>query len=539
MSADLTTEVAVVGSGVAGALAAAKLAEAGIDVVILEAGPRITREAAVQSFAEAPIRSPDAPYPVTAAAPYPRRGDPDGYVIESGPDTFGPSYIRLVGGTTWHWLGACPRLVPDDFRMKSRFGRAVDWPIAYEDLEPWYAQAERALGVAGDDADDLGSPRSSGYPMAAMPLSYLDLQVAERLAGSPYPSLPTPYARNTADWNGRPPCCGAASCIPICPSGAKYDAMVHVARAEAAGARILERCVVHKLELAPDRRIASLLYRRPDRSDVRLRAKVFVLAAHGIETPKILFMSRGEGAPDGLANSSGVLGRFLMDHPYKLSWALTKEPLWPYRGPIRLSAVNSTRLGDRRARVPAFRSGIDNSAYNWPLGGPTVTVRHLIRQGLRGAALQQAILDQTSRQIGLTALTEQLPDPENRVVADFDRRDALGLPRPRLHFRLDDYTKAGLAEAERVHEAIFALIGTSETHHRPGAMPGGHIMGTTRMGDDPRSSVVDPSLRAHDHPNLFLLGSGAFPTGGAANPTLTIAALSLRAVEPIKTALRA
>ena len=538
MSEDLTTEVAVVGSGVAGALAAAELAEAGIDVVILEAGPRITREAAVQSFAEAPIRSPDAPYPITEAAPYPRRGDPDGYVIESGPDRFGPSYIRLVGGTTWHWLGACPRLVPDDFRMNSRFGLAVDWPISYDDLEPWYGRAEWALGVAGDDAEDLGAPRSSAYPMAAMPLSYLDLEVAKALAGSPYQPLATPYARNTASWNDRPPCCGSASCVPICPSAAKYDAMVHVARAEAAGARLLERCVVHRLELAPDRRIAGLVYRRPDRSDGRIRAKVFVLAAHAIETPKILFMSRGEGAPDGLANGSGLVGRNLMDHPHKLSWALANQPLWPYRGPIKLSAVNSTRLGDWRARRPAFRAETDNSALNWPAGGPATTVRALIRSGLRGSALKRAILDETSRQIGLTSLTEQLPDPDNRVVADFERRDALGLPRPRIHFRLDDYTKAGMTEAARVHEAIFALIGTSETHHVPGATPGSHIMGTTRMGDDPRSSVVDRNLRAHDHPNLFLLGSGAFPTGGAANPTLTIAALSLRAVAPITATLQ-
>jgi choline dehydrogenase-like flavoprotein len=293
----------------------------------------------------------------------------------------------------------------------------------------------------------------------------------------------------------------------------------------------------YQVDLDAERRMAGLRYRRPDRSEGRVRAKVYVLAAHGIETAKILLMSHSDHAPDGVGNASGQVGRNLMDHPYKLSWALARQPLWPYRGPIRLSAIDSTRHGDRAER-PAFRVNIDNSALYWPAGGPVTTVRKLIEAGLRGAALEREILAQTSRQVGLNSLTEQLPDPDNRIVPDFDRRDALGIPRPRIHFRIDDYSKAGMAEAVRVHERIFGLIGTTEHHHSEGAVPGSHIMGTYRMGHDPRTSVVDRDLRAHDHPNLFLLGSGVFPTGGAANPTLTIAALSLRAVDPIAKALQ-
>lgn len=533
---DDLAEVAIVGSGVAGALLAARLAKSGVDAVLVEAGPLVSRGEALEAYDQAVVQSLDAPYPKTDYAPYPLRGDPDAYCIESGPDRFGPTYLRVAGGTTWHWEATCIRLLPEDLRLRSRFGLAEDWPIDYDTLEPWYGLAERELGVSAS-SDDLGSPRSSGYPLPAMPQSYLDREVANALKGSPYPTHPNPQARNTVPWNDRPPCCGSASCVPICPSAAKYDAMVHVDQAMAAGARLLDRSVVYRVDLDAARRIAGLRYRRPDRSEGRIRAKVYVLAAHGIETPKILLMSRSDRAPDGVANASGQVGRNLMDHPYKLSWALTKRPLWPYRGPVRLFAIDSTRRGDRADR-PAFRVNVDNSALYWPVGGPVTTVRALIEAGLRGVALEREILAQTSRQIGLNALTEQLPDPDNRIVPDFDRRDALGIPRPRIHFRLDDYTKAGMAEAERVHELIFGLIGTTEIHHRAGAAPGSHIMGTYRMGDDPRRSVVDRDLRAHDHPNLFLLGSGVFPTGGAANPTLTIAALALRAADPIRAALR-
>ncbi|MEM7023375.1 MAG: GMC family oxidoreductase [Pseudomonadota bacterium] len=537
MADEIAADVVIVGSGVAGALVAAKLAQRGIDVALIEAGPSVSRGEALEAYDRAAVRGLDAPYPKTAYAPYPLRGDPDAYCIEAGPDQFGPTYLRLVGGTTWHWEGTCIRLLPDDLRLRSRFGRGTDWPIDYQDLEPWYGLAEHALGVSGSSSD-LGSPRSGDYPLPVMPQSYLDLQVAAALEGSPYPSHPNPQARNTIPWNDRPTCCGSASCVPICPSSAKYDAMVHVEQALASGARILDRSVVHQVDIDADQRVSGLRFRRPDRSEVRVRAKVYALAAHGIETAKILLMSRSERAPDGIANASGQVGRNLMDHPYKLSWALAKRPLWPYRGPIRLSAVDSTRYGDRSER-PAFRVGIDISALNWPAGGPTTTVRALIEEGLRGDALQREILHQTSRQVGLNALVEQLPNPANRIVPDFERRDALGIPRPRIHFRLDDYTKSGLAEAERVHGRIFDLIGITEQHHIEGAVPGSHIMGTYCMGDDPRNSVVDGELRAHDHANLFLLGSGVFPTGGAANPTLTIAALSLRAVDPISQSLRA
>ena len=160
----IRTDVVVVGSGVAGALVAFQLAKAGVKVTILEAGPPVDRDEAVEVFRAATAKVPESPYPNTAYAPHPtvlEIGVPGtGYFIQDGPDPFGSTYERIVGGTTWHWLGTTPRLLPSDFRMKTLFGVGVDWPMSYDDLEPWYVQAEYAIGVAGDGDNDQGSPRS-------------------------------------------------------------------------------------------------------------------------------------------------------------------------------------------------------------------------------------------------------------------------------------------------------------------------------------------------------------------------------------------
>lgn len=533
-----SAEVVIIGAGISGGLIASRLATAGVKVLVLEAGPRVNRDDAVELYRRAAIKVPECAYPNTPYAPHPASDAPDAYYVQDGPALFGSTYLRQVGGTTWHWLGTVFRFVPDDFRLKTRFGVGVDWPIRYEDLETWYGQAERELGVSGDSAADLGSRRSGPYPLPPIPLSHLDQRFKAVLAAEGIRVDGTPQARNSQANDGRPACCGSASCIPICPVQAKYDATVHLGRAERAGAELLEQAVVASLEADASGRITTAVVKRPDGSVERVTGKVFVLAAHGIESPKLLLQSRSSQYPAGLANRSDQVGRNLMDHPTQQTSGMSGEPVWPYRGPLSTSGVETGRAGTWRATRPAYRIQIDNQGWGWARGAPESTARELIAQGLRGEALDRTLAEQTARQVALACMVEQLPLAENRVVPDFDRPDALGLPRPRITYRLDDYVQRGLAEGRRTNERILRALKSTDIVHNEVIQAAGHIIGTCRMGTNPREAVVDADLRAHDHANLFIVGSSVFPTSAASNPTLTIAALALRAAGPIERAVR-
>jgi choline dehydrogenase-like flavoprotein len=535
--ADIEADVIIVGSGISGALLAAKLSASGVKVAILEAGARVDRADARQRFWNAPIRVPECPYPPSPEANHPISNDPDHWYRQVGPNKFKSTYLKVVGGTTWHWLGTCLRFVPNDFRLRTAHGRGIDWPISYDELEPFYGEAEHEVGVAGDSGEPLGSPRSAGYPMPAIPQTFLDKVYARALIGTDYELRATPQARNSVSGNGRPACCGNASCIPICPIGAKYDATVHLSLAERNGAVLHAQTTATKVEVGTEGRVTAVRFKRWDGSEGVASGKVFVLAAHAIETPRLLLHSSSEALPNGVSNRSDQVGRNLMDHPTQLSWALSPEPVWPYRGPLSTSSIENFRDHPRRGQLPAMRIEIGNDGWSWPKGAPVSTAADFARQGLRGQKLNDALRGQASRHVRLASQVEQLPDPDNRVTLDPSEADMYGVPLPRLAYRLDDYVRTGLKAASAAHAEIFERLGATGIEHRDAPEGAGHIMGTARMGNDPKSSVVDRELRSHDHANLFILGSAVFPTGATANPTLTIAALSLRSAGSVKAAL--
>lgn len=526
--ADLNADVVIVGSGVAGALIADRLAGAGVKVVILEAGDEVDRGEAVERFQNALIKTPESAYPVGPDADHPLAWNPDYWYRQTGPDKFLSTYIKAVGGTTWHWLGTALRMSPNDFRLASLYDKGADWPLDYSAIEPFYVEAEHELGVAGEPGSPPAATRSAPYPMAAIPQTYLDEHFASKLAGTTYQVTSTPQARNSVDRDDRPACCGSASCIPVCPVQAKYDATVHVEKAKAKGAVIHAATTATFVETGPDSDVVAIRFTRRDGSTGRATGRVFVVAAHAIETPRLLLASVSEHTPNGVANSSDMVGRNLMDHPTQLSWALSDVPVWPYRGPLSTSGIENLGDGAFRSERGAFRIEIGNDGHSWPTGAPVTSAAELVKQGLRGKALDMALRDATSRHIRLASLVEQLPDPDNRITLHETERDRYGVPLPKIAYRLDDYVKAGLAAAAKAHQEIFDRLGTTGVQHSPSAAGAGHIIGTAKMGADPKNSVVDDELRSHDHRNLFIVGSANFPTSATANPTLTIAALALR-----------
>jgi glucose dehydrogenase len=403
-------DVVVIGAGVAGAIVAYRLAQASARVLILEAGSRNpSRAQMVGNYAIAPAKTPHSPYvQAEADAKAPSPDSPtDYYVQPPAPQLlYKSTYERRTGGSTWHWLGHAPRLLRNDFRMKSQYGgpnlppAMTDWPISYDDLEPLYCEAEREMGVAGSDAewDGLfGSQRSQPFPMSMIWPSYSDLWIADRingkiLEGAEFRVRSTPSARNSELYDGRPPCAGNSICVPLCPIGAKYDGSVHVAKARAAGASVWEQCVVAKLDKDGDGSVHTvhfITYAGVSRS---VTAEIVVIAAHAIETPKLLLMS-------GLANSSGQVGRNLMDHLSKSTFGIAPEKLFPFRGPPSTSGIESFRDGEFRRDRAGFRISLNNDGWSRKNAPYAEIIDSVTNKQLIGAELQSAVFERVARQV--------------------------------------------------------------------------------------------------------------------------------------------
>jgi choline dehydrogenase-like flavoprotein len=622
------TDVVIIGSGIAGVLIAKQLANAGKDVLILEAGepvpPNINEY--MERFYKSPDKMPESPYTPVDANPdgsfpnpakvnagkmntrmlfgpqvgtMPNWKNPDvSYAIQTGDHPFASTYERVGGGTSLHWLGTSLRLLPSDFEMAKRYSSSapdapkwVDWPtvVNYDGLQPWYEKAEHEIGVSANKADqaylELKFRPTYEYLMPGIPLSRVDQAVAralpslkpEKLAGlklDPSHKLTvrgTPAARNSQPMpTGRRTCAGNTNCIPICPIQAKYDPTITLNEALSSHkgrVSIMYRAVASDVLVGGDGKISAIKYLQysPDGGPTKegsATAKVYVVAANSIETPRLLLVSNGR---KGVANSSGLVGKNLMDHPFYVAWAQTPQPVYPYRGPLSTAGIEDLRDGRTfRKERAAFRVEIGNEGWNFVIGGdPNITTLDFVNgvnatgangglQALTGSNLATALNRTISSQIRIGFLIEQTPDESNLVRLSDKFTDGLGLPRPEIKYDLSPYTRRGLAAAKQFADAVFDAMGATQRTFPPGdespftldvefnGKPtkvsyggAGHIMGTYRMGTDRLKSVVNPDQRSHDHSNLYLVGSGTFPTAGTANPTLTIAALCLRTADRI------
>ena len=559
----IDADIVVVGAGLVGGLMSWDLSLKGLSVALLDSGPLDDRAAAVRRFKKAPVKDNNAPYVTAPYAPSPGETDPWDYYVQKNHDSKDPLkqvgftglYIRNVGGTSWHFTGHAERMYPNDFREKSAYGRGEDWPISYEDLVPYYERVERAWGVAGDET--CVAPEKHAYPLPVIPLTYLDKQVDKAAVALGDSIGPLPQCRNSVPYDFRPQCCGNASCVFICPIGAKYDGSVHVMKAETAGARLYHSHVVYKIEVDADGEIKQLRYANYQDQNNPVygvaRAKVYVIAAHGIETPRLLLLSKDEHAPNGVANSSDQVGRNLMSMGGVDSRAYVPEPVYPMRGPVNATgAFRGLRDGPFRKNFACIEA-IINGGFD-ETSAPITEAEEAIAAGLLGKNLRDRVHNRTIRQVYIDNAVEMLPNPDNRVTLAKERTTVMDLPRPEINFRFDEYTMEGIYQSwVRSLKVLRQMGGTI-----PGGLPeptraefkrlvegkldptyndlaAGYalISGTCRMGADAKTSVVDPWCRSHDHKNLFIIGTCNYVTSGIVSPSETAAALGLRAADHI------
>lgn len=567
-------DVVIVGSGVAGALCAAGLAGDGRKILVLEAAENglgvFQREQFRRAWDPVSSKSWNTPYlntPGIQNYPSPVTDDKSTYFDQPAASTslmtFKGYYQRLAGGSTWAWRGNTPRMMPNDFRLKSKYfpdgafpdgANVADWPLSYDDLKPWYLKAEYELGVSGDAEEwEALTPRDGAkYPMPAQPKSYGDRRLIARmeenglkevvLDGEPLrvQILTMAQARNTRPYDGRPACEGNHNCIPLCPTNAKYDAAVHLKRARQNGVEIRTGCVVTKLEAAAGGLISRVLYKdwntESPQTERPVTGDIVILAANPIETPKILLHS-------GLyAESDPHVGKHLMDHVQGecLGLAQQQDPIYPFRGPQTLCGVDSLRDGKYRAKFASFRLTLGNDGWGRD-GNPTSVLEEMLNPAdvarfSIGKKLRRSAVDKLTRLVRMGFSTEQLPHRDNRVDLS-DKTDALGIPRPKIRYTVHNYTQQALKEGFKVSKQLLTAMDAQveETDFNvDNWRTAAHPMGTCRMGTDKTNSVVDKFGRCHNHPNLFIVGASVFPSGSATNPVLTLSALTLMTVDEMK-----
>jgi choline dehydrogenase-like flavoprotein len=512
------TEVCIIGAGAAGGIIAAELGRRGVNVVVLEAGPRHRFERRAD-YARAILKG-DEPWrtPLAALDRYTTAG--------SVPYYLNPKRARGVGGSTLYWEGYAFRFHPDDFKLRTRHGIADDWPLSYDDLEPYYAKAEAAFGVAGAADDPWGPPRRSDFPLPPFPFSYADGFYRRACASLGVAFAHMPQARNSKEYGGRPACSACAVCH-ACPTGARASAdLTHIAQAEATGrVTVLGDVSALRLEVDATDRLTGVVFAGHDRQRDRVTPRICVVAGGGVETPRLLLLSATSRFPQGLANRSGLVGKRFMTHPSTDVMGRVAQPVYPHR--IGFATAMSRQFavtGPRRERA-AFFLEFRNAA-ELGLGYEASATQRW------GAELRATLKADFGRALGIRPYCEQLPDDRNTVTLDPEVRDHHGDPGPRLTYDVGDYERRALREANAIASKILTQAGasdieTSRLHYAA------HQIGTHRMGNDPRTSVVNRDLRTHDVQNLYLVGAGAFVTSTPSPPTLTIAALAIRAADHI------
>jgi glucose dehydrogenase len=532
VSRTIECDVCVIGGGITAAMVAERLTESrDAKVVVIEAGNRLFNLEERFARRERFLRYGENPWPDDHVQGQTGKG------IQSR--------TMAVGGLALHWGGTTPRFTPEDLRLRSLYGVYEDWPIAWEDLEPFYQEAEERIGVAGVAGPAPYDPRSSDYPMPALPLSYNLERLRAWAERSGIPFWPNPVAKNSQPYRGRNVCTRCDTCT-ICPTGARYspDFTYQQLLAEKR-IELHDRTLVRRLELEPsgDRvQVAVATHRdQPDQS-VRYRARWFVLAAGYAWSSHLMLLSANDRWPSGLGNRDDLVGRFVSGHRPVNAFAEVPEPLFP--GIYQMDSLLSKRY--QHDAEPVTRTG-GYSRFDLRIWETSYGREPRLRDDAGDLLLGSALLDDWRRRATrgaarLRAYYDVLPSPESRLTLDPSRRNEHGDPMLRIDFADAPESAAARPQTEAKIRGLFERIvasGGGKLLRVDAAEVHDHPAGGLRMGRDAASGVVDPWGRSFHHDNLWVAGAPTMPSAGCNNGTLTFVALSLRTAAKLAEALPA
>lgn len=516
-------DVCIIGGGISAAMLAQKVAELspGLSMIVVEAGRTIFDRENRMRYRERAAQYGENPWP----------GD---YL----PEQAGAGLISrtmAVGGSALHWGGTCNRFSEEDLCLKSMYGLYVDWPIEWRELEKFYGEAERRLGVAGESSPFQEDARSEPYPMPPLPLTYNLKQIKAWGDRSGIPFQATPQAKNTRPYDGRAVCVRCGTC-DICPTGARYSPAFTFDRLLAAKQIVLhDRTLVRKLVTHDTRgTIVSAHATHRERPDERIeyRAGTFVLAAGYAWSPHLLLLSASSRYPDGLANRSGLVGKYMNGHAFLTSLIELDADILPGMNPdFGLISRQFFRCAPDKPYVRHDLRAWENAGRVTPRlkddGGHLLfgddVVADFRRRKTKGTARVRAYYDVH-------------PAAHSELTLNRETKNEYGDPLPSIVHRLDESTIARGA-ATRAHIAsVFERLASTGDANIISTTEGqylDHPAGGCRMGTDPSQSVCDSYGRTHDHENLFVVGAPTLPSAGCTNGTLTFVALTLRSAEQI------
>jgi choline dehydrogenase-like flavoprotein len=510
-------DVVIVGAGASGSVYAAVMAKAGKKVVLLEAGPDWQLGDLISSdFWGRRIKPAGPPFLLEGENPF-------GYVYQAG---WG------VGGAALHYFANFPRLMPSDFKVKSQHGKGLDWPINYTDVAPYYDKVARDVGVSGDaKAEEIWRPAGEPYPMPPMK-TFRGGEVWKKGFESVGIRLaPAAVGMNSTPYKGRPACIYDGWCHIGCPIGALANPLVtYLADARQAGAEVRARATVTRVLTNPQgNKVTGVEYYDAKREKQVQEASVVVLAAWSAQNPRLLLNSATDKHAKGLANASGLVGKYLTAHFASGTSAIFDEDLQPYMGTIGAQYFSYDRYDKNAHKAKgAFGSTfiVAGSAQKYSgLGGVANS-----RGDLFGPELA-AFMQRAARGLArINAFGEEMPSIDNRVELASDK-DEFGMPLGKITHSYNDDAVALFNANFEEGLAIAKATGAKEAWSNRGAMPTIHLMGGTIMGNSAADSVANSYGQTHEIANLWIAGPGLFPTSGAPNPTYTILALSLRGAE--------